>query len=161
MLTVLIAVASAIAGTLATSFAQLLADRRRQALADRRDLADALATLLAAVLRQCETQWLKVAAAREQRPDTPEARVIRYAARTAASTAVDRLMMTTADPDLLAAAQKALDAANELGDIELGPAGAAGRFTPDVEAQLTSLRSRTRRTRTALRALGVARIRRI
>ncbi|MHC5902875.1 hypothetical protein ACVNF4_03015 [Streptomyces sp. S6] len=101
-----------------------LVEQRRQAL------ARAVPALLAALVGHREQQYLKVAARREGRADTPEARSARYAARSAVTSAMDTLHMATCDAGLLELAQSAVDAAMAVGDVpesELETAGVRAR----------------------------------
>jgi type II secretory pathway pseudopilin PulG len=153
----LIAVLGTLAGVVLASLMQYLTDARGRRERQRQALAAAISDLLVAVLTLREQQWLKIAATRDGQPDTPDARAQRYAARSRLTVAHDQFAMTTNAADLLAAARKAGNAALELCDIDTGPAD-NGRFSPDIEGYLAEIRNRTRRTHTALRELGAARV---
>ncbi|MDT0347542.1 hypothetical protein [Streptomyces litchfieldiae] len=157
MWTTLIAVLGTLGGAVTTGLVQHLADRSRKREHARRDLADAIEGLLAAIVTHREQRWLRVAATREARPDSPEARERRYAARSQVTRARDRLAMTTNDAELLAAAQAAIDTTNALGDIALGTV-VDGRFAPEIEQALRDARDVSRQAHTALRELGAARV---
>ncbi|WBB58481.1 hypothetical protein O7599_22935 [Streptomyces sp. WMMC500] len=144
MITTLVAVLGTLAGAVVAGAMQHLTATRtaRTTTAEqrRRALAEAVPTLLAAVVRHREQQYLKIAARRESRDDTVEARQARYAARSAVTSAMDTLYMVTQDRELLAAAQEAVDAAMALGDV------------PGSEVDAAGLRAR--QAHTALREAG-------
>lgn len=144
MTTTLIAVLGTLAGTVVAGLMQHLTTARtaRNATDERRRqaLAEAVPALLAAIVRHREHQWLKVAARRDEQPDTAEARQARYAARSAVTSAMDTLHMVTRVGGLLATAQEAVDAAMALGDAGADELDAAGL--------------RARQAHTALRETG-------
>jgi hypothetical protein len=144
MVATLIAVLGTLAGALVAGFMQHLTTTRtaREALAERRRaaLAEAVPALLAAVVRHREQQYLKIEARKGGLPDSEDARRARYAARSAVTIAMDRLHMVTDDPELLAVAQEAVDAAMAVGDV------------PDAEVPAAGLRAR--KAHTALRLAG-------
>ncbi|ATL28730.1 hypothetical protein [Streptomyces formicae] len=144
MIGTLIAVLGTLAGAVVAGFMQYLTTARtaRKATAEQRRqaLATAIPALLAALAGHREQQYLKLVARREAQAETAEARQARYAARTAVTSAMDTLHMTTQDDVLLAAAQEAVDAAMALGDASEGELDAAGL--------------RARQAHTALRTIG-------
>ncbi|MFJ5302152.1 hypothetical protein [Streptomyces sp. NPDC088350] len=144
MFATLVAVLGTLAGTVVAGLMQHLTTTRttRAATAEqrRRALAGAIPELLAALVRHREQQYLKIVARSDGLADTPEARQARYAARSAVTSAVDTLHMATADRELLALAQEAVDAAMALGDA------------PEAELELAGLRARV--AHTALRTAG-------
>ncbi|MGJ5898459.1 protein kilB [Streptomyces niveiscabiei] len=144
MFATLIAVFGTLAGTVVAGLMQHLTAARtaRAALAERRReaLAGAVPALLAALVGHREQQYLKIAARREGREDTPEARSARYAARSAVTSAMDTLHMVTRDAELLTLAQDAVNAAMAVGDAPEGELDAAGL--------------RARKAHTALREAG-------
>ena len=144
MITTLVAVLGTLAGAVVAGLMQHLTAARnaRTAAAERRRqaLADAVPALLAAIVTHRGHQWLKVAARRDGQPDTTEARQARYAARSAVTSAMDALHMATANRELLAAAQAAVDAAMAIGDV------------PESERDAAGLRAR--QAHTALREAG-------
>ncbi|WP_105970428.1 hypothetical protein [Streptomyces geranii] len=146
MITTLIAVFGTLAGATVAGVMQHLTATRtaRTATAEqrRKALADAIPALLAALVRHREQQFLKIVARREGQADTTEARQARYAARSAVTSAMDVLHMTTREGGLLAIAQEAVDAAFALGDV------------PDAEVDAAGLRAR--KAHTALRTAGGA-----
>ncbi|ATL29404.1 hypothetical protein [Streptomyces formicae] len=148
MIGTLIAVLGTLAGAVVAGFMQYLTTARtaQKATAEQRRqaLATAIPALLAALARHREQQYLKLVARREAQAETTEARQARYAARTAVTSAMDTLHMTTQDDVLLAAAQEAVDAAMALGDASEGELDAAG------------LRARV--AHTALRETGARRV---
>ncbi|MFD9880092.1 hypothetical protein ACFWZT_01340 [Streptomyces alboflavus] len=148
MTATLIAVLGTLAGAVVAGFMQHLSATRtiRTATAEqrRRALADAVPALLGALVRHREQQYLKIVARREGVADTAETRQARYAARSAVTSAMDTLFMTTQNSDLLAVAQEAVDAAMAVGDVPAGELDAAGL--------------RARQAHTALRVAGAQHI---
>ncbi|GAA0613921.1 hypothetical protein [Streptomyces crystallinus] len=146
MIATLIAVLGTLAGALVAGVMQhLTASRTTRAAQDerrRQALTEAVPALLAALVRHREQQYLKIVARREERADTVEARQARYAARSAVTSAMDTLHMTTTSARLLAVAQEAVDAAMALGDVPTEELDAAGL--------------RARQAHTALREAGAA-----
>ncbi|MFJ1644937.1 protein kilB [Streptomyces sp. NPDC088258] len=146
MTTTLIAVLGTLAGTIVAGLMQhLTTSRTARAAADerrRQALAQAIPALLAAVVQHREQQYLKVMARREGAGDTAEARRLRYAARSAVTSAMDTLHMATQDAVLLRVAQEAVDAAMAIGDVPAAELDAAG--------------VRAREAHTALRTTGSA-----
>ncbi|ATL27579.1 hypothetical protein [Streptomyces formicae] len=144
MTATLIAVLGTLAGAVVAGFMQYLTTARtaQKATAEQRRqaLAAAVPALLTALARHREQQYLKLVARREAQADTAEARQARYAARTAVTSAMDTLYMTTQDSELLAAAQEAVDAAMALGDA--------------AESELDAAGLRARQAHTALRTAG-------
>ncbi|MFF1681570.1 hypothetical protein ACFVYG_36675 [Streptomyces sp. NPDC058256] len=144
MTATLMAVLGTLAGAVVAGFMQHLTITRttRSATAEqrRKALADAIPALLAALVRHREQQYLKIVARREGQTDATEARQARYAARSAVTSAMDTLYMTTQNSDLLAVAQEAVDAAMALGDAP--------------EAELDAAGLRARKAHTALRTIG-------
>ncbi|MFH9073211.1 hypothetical protein [Streptomyces alboflavus] len=148
MTATLIAVLGTLSGAVVAGFMQHLSATRttRTAMAEqrRRALADAVPALLSALVRHREQQYLKIVARREGVADTVETRQARYAARSAVTSAMDTLFMTTQDSALLAVAQDAVDAAMAVGDVPADELDAAGL--------------RARQAHTALRVAGAQRI---
>ncbi|WP_405659119.1 hypothetical protein [Streptomyces sp. RK9] len=148
MTATLIAVLGTLAGAVVAGFMQHLSTTRttRTATAEqrRRTLADAVPALLAALVRHREQQYLKIVARREGVADTAETRQARYAARSAVTSAMDTLFMTTQVGGLLAVAQEAVDAAMAVGDVPADELDAAGL--------------RARQAHTALRVAGAQHI---
>ncbi|MEV0439949.1 hypothetical protein AB0I84_24225 [Streptomyces spectabilis] len=148
MTATLIAVLGTLAGTIVAGLMQHLTATRaaRSATAEqqRKALATAVTALLAAVVRHREQQYLKIVAQREGQKDDVEARRTRYAARSAVTSAMDALHLTTQNPDLLSAAQEAVDAAFAIGDV---PA-----------AELDDAGLRARKAHTALRVASARRL---
>ncbi|WP_328681713.1 hypothetical protein [Streptomyces sp. NBC_00343] len=144
MIATLVAVLGTLAGTIVAGLMQHLTTTRttRAATAEqrRRALADAIPALLAALVRHREQQYLKIVARRDGLTDTPDTRQARYAARSAVTSAMDTLHMTTTDPVLLTLAQEAVNAAMALGDA------------PEAELDAAGLRARV--AHTALRTAG-------
>ncbi|MEU2559403.1 hypothetical protein ABZ626_08725 [Streptomyces longispororuber] len=144
MTSTLIAVLGTLAGAVVAGLMQHLtasrAARSASAEQQRMALAAAITALLAAVVRHREQQYLKIVARRDGREDDVEARRARYAARSAVTSAMDALHLTTQDPELLAAAQEAVDAAFAIGDVPAAELDAAGL--------------RARKAHTALRLAG-------
>ncbi|WP_172383585.1 hypothetical protein [Streptomyces sp. MNP-20] len=130
MTATLIAVLGTLAGTVVAGLMQHLTATRaaRSATAEqrRKALATAVTALLAAVVRHREQQYLKIVAQREGQKDDVEARRTRYAARSAVTSAMDMLHVTTQDPELLMVAQEAVDAAFAIGDVPASELDAAG-----------------------------------
>ncbi|MVO89381.1 hypothetical protein GPA10_32670 [Streptomyces sp. p1417] len=148
MTATLIAVLGTLAGAVVAGFMQHLSTTRtaRTAMAEqrRKALATAVPALLSALVRHREQQYLKIVARRDGVADTVEARRARYAARSAVTSAMDTLFMTTQDSDLLAIAQEAVDAAMAVGDVPASELDAAGL--------------RARQAHTALRVAGARHI---
>ncbi|MFH8295058.1 protein kilB [Streptomyces sp. NPDC018059] len=148
MAATLIAVLGTLAGTALAGLTQHLTATRtaRRATAEQRRqaLAAAVPALLGALVRHREQQYLKLVARRNGQDDSGEARQARYAARSAVTSAMDTLHMTTQNPDLLDAAQEAVDAAMALGDA--------------AEADLDAAGLRARKAHTALRLTGARHI---
>lgn len=144
MFTTLVAVLGTLAGTVVTGLMQHLTTSRtaQRAAAEqhRAALATAVPALLAALVRHREQQYLKIVARRNAAADTAATRQARYAARSAVTSAMDTLHMTTQDTALLAVAQEAVNAAMALGDA------------PDAEVDAAGLRARM--AHTALRIAG-------
>ena len=144
MIATLVAVLGTLAGTIVAGLMQHLTSTRtaEKAATERRReaLATAVPSLLAALVRHREQQYLKIVARREERADTSESRQARYEARSAVTSAMDTLHMATQDSGLLALAQEAVDAAMFLGDAPEGELDAAGL--------------RARKAHTALRTAG-------
>ncbi|MGW3312355.1 hypothetical protein ACWDG9_37875 [Streptomyces sp. NPDC001073] len=92
------------------------------------------------MVRHREQQYLKIVARRDGLTDTPDTRQARYAARSAVTSAMDTLHMTTTDRVLLTLAQEAVNAAMALGDA------------PESELDAAGLRARV--AHTALRTAG-------
>jgi len=142
--TALCTLAAAIVGGLMQHLTATRTTRAATAERRRRALAEAIPALLAAIIRYREHQYLKFAAFRSELPDTVEARQARYAARSAVTSAMDVLFMTTQDRNLLQAAQEAVDAATALGDLRVSPGS-----IPETEVDDAGLRAR--QAHTALR----------
>ncbi|MGW7521219.1 hypothetical protein ACWGJ2_37150 [Streptomyces sp. NPDC054796] len=144
----IIAVVGTLAGAVVAGVMQHVTTARtvREAAVERQReaLAAAIPALLAAIVRHREQQYLKIENRREGRPDTPEARQARYAARSAVTSAHDTLHMVTRDAGLLATAQEAVDAAMAIGDVPAGELEVAG--------------VRARQAHTALRLAGADRL---
>ncbi|MFJ1647979.1 protein kilB [Streptomyces sp. NPDC088258] len=146
MVATLIAVVGTLAGTVVAGLMQhLTTSRTARAAADerrRQALAQAVPALLTAIVQHREQQYLKIASRRDGTGDTAEARRLRYAARSAVTSAMDTLHMTTRDHALLDVAQEAVDAAMAIGDVSAAELDAAG--------------VRAREAHTALRTTGSA-----
>ncbi|MFG2148635.1 hypothetical protein ACGFRG_31235 [Streptomyces sp. NPDC048696] len=146
MIATLIAVLGTLAGAVVAGMMQHLSTARTERAAKderrRQALAEGIPALLAAVVGHREQQYLKIEARRDGLADTVEARRARYAARSAVTSAMDALYMTTSDRSLLAVAQEAVDAAMAIGDV------------PAEELAVAGLRAR--KAHTALREAGAA-----
>ncbi len=154
----IIAVAGTLAGVALASLTQHAVHARDRRERQQQAVADAVAGLLAAALTYREVFWLQLAAARDGHTPGPEDRAAIYSARTAVTGARDRLGLATADPGVILAADEAAWSAIELSDIPLGRPDGAGRFTPDIEQQLDTARTRARNAHTALRNVGAAHV---
>ncbi|RBM05658.1 hypothetical protein [Streptomyces sp. PT12] len=158
MVASIIAAVSALAGAMVAGLMQHLTNTRtvRQARdhQHRAELADALLDVMNAVVRFRQEQWLKHAAVAEGKPDTGEARRLRYEARTALTRAWDRVHLLTADTALLAAVQKARNTAIAVSEVPTDD-------TPEAEAARRQVRQESRQAHTDLRVLAARHLRTI
>ncbi|MFF2235795.1 hypothetical protein [Streptomyces anulatus] len=144
-----IAVIGTLAGGLLVAVTQQVTDRRQQREQHRERVADLTGQLLSAVLRYRQLYWLRIDALRAGEPD-PVARADIYQARSDVTEARDRLALVVTDEGLLRAAGRAAWSALDLSEIDPGTPQ-AGRYAPEIEAQLDAARERSREAHTELR----------
>ncbi|MDT0270038.1 hypothetical protein RM844_27535 [Streptomyces sp. DSM 44915] len=146
MIATLLAVLGTLAGATVTGLLQHFnssrADRRQRESQRRAALLEALVELQGAIVGHREQQYLKISDRRAGVPDTREAREARYAARTRLTGALDRLHLLTDDPELLAAAQEARNAAVALGDAPLSQTDQVGQRARETHTHLRQVAAR-------------------
>ncbi|MFF5472181.1 hypothetical protein [Streptomyces achromogenes] len=152
----IVAVLGTLAGAALAGYVQRSGDRRARDYTHRQEVARAVAELLEAIVRHREVHWLVVESRRAGAGETEAERTARATTRSAATVARDRVgLLVVSDPALLGASETAWRTAVDLHDIVLGRV-TAGRFSPDVEAELEAARVRCRDAHTALRIAGSA-----
>ncbi|MFF9984745.1 hypothetical protein [Streptomyces erythrochromogenes] len=117
MATAIIAVLGTLLGALAAGAMQHLVSVSARRDRDRQALAAAVAGLLGAATDHRRHQYLKHAERREgTAPDTPEARAVRWEAKSVMTKALTALTLATDDPVLIRLAGELVTASREVGD---------------------------------------------